>query len=213
LATGQAKWTWKGDGPANSSPVVMTVEGKRQLVTLTAKNLIGLDLANGTLLWKVPFEAAQGNNTTPIIQGSTVFYTGQGKGLFAVKIELQGEAFAATPLWTNKQFGARFTTPVLKDGVLYGYNNGLFCANAESGAALWTETSKRGQSAAILDAGAVILALTLNGELAAFKPSGTEYVELTRIKVASTETWAHPVIAGKRVFVRDSEKVGLWTFE
>jgi outer membrane protein assembly factor BamB len=108
---------------------------------------------------------------------------------------------------------ARFTTPVLKDGVLYGYNNGLFCASAENGATLWTDNSKRGQSAAILDAGSVILALTLNGELAAFKASSTEYTELVRVKVVSTETWAHPVIAGKRVFVRDSETVGLWLFE
>ena len=213
VSTGQAKWSWRGDGPANSSPVIMTVRGKRQLVTLTAKNLIGLDLGNGTLLWQMPFEAAQGNNTTPVVDGATVIYTGQGKGLFAVKIEPQGEGFAAIPLWTNKQFGARFTTPILKDGVLYGYNNGFFCISAQTGATLWTDNTKRGQSAAMLDAGTVILALALNGELVAFKPSNTEYTELARIKVASTETWAHPVIAAKRVFIRDSDTVGLWAFE
>ena len=65
----------------------------------------------------------------------------------------------------------------------------------------------------MLDAGSVILALTLNGELAAFKPSSTAYTELARIKVASTETWAHPVVAGNRIFVKDSEMVGLWIIE
>ena len=118
----------------------------------------------------VPFEAVQGNNTTPLVDGSTVFYTGQGKGLFAMKIEPQGGGFAATPLWTNTQLGTRFTTPVLKEGLLYGYNGGFFCASAQTGATLWTDATKRGQSAAMLDAGSVILALTLNGELAAFKP-------------------------------------------
>ena len=68
-------------------------------------------------------------------------------------------------------------------------------------------------TAALLDAGSVILALSLNGELAVFKPSKTEYAELARFKVANTETWAHPVIAGKRVFVRDQETVSLWTLE
>jgi outer membrane protein assembly factor BamB len=213
LASGEPRWKWDGDGPANSSPVVMTVGGRRQLVTLTAKNVVGLDLPNGKLLWQVPFEAAQGNNTTPVIDGPLVIYTGQGKGLFAVKIEPQGEVFTATPVWTNQQAGARFTTPVLKDGLLYGYNNGFFCADAKTGATLWTDDTKRGQSAAMLDAGTVILALTLNGELAAFKPSPTAYTELARIKVASTETWAHPVVAGNRIFVKDSETVGLWTFE
>ena len=65
----------------------------------------------------------------------------------------------------------------------------------------------------MLDAGSVILALTGDSELIAFKPSDKEYTELARIKVASTELWAHPVVAGKRVFVRDLDSVTLWTFD
>ena len=114
LASGEPQWQWDGDGPASSSPGVMTVGGKKQLVTSTAKNLVGLDLAKGKPLWQVPFEATQGNNTTPVVDGSRVIYTGQGKGLFAGEIESQGEGYTATPLWTNKQVGARFTTPVLR---------------------------------------------------------------------------------------------------
>jgi outer membrane protein assembly factor BamB len=212
-ATGHPGWKWDGDGPASSSPALMTVGGRKQLVTLTGKHLVGLDLANGKLLWQAPFEATQGNNTTPVVDGATVIYTGQGKGLFAAKIEPQGEGFVVTPLWTNAQAGARFTTPILKDGLLYGYNNGFFCASAQTGATLWTDETKRGQSAALLDAGPVILALTLNGELAAFKPSNTAYTELARIKLAGTETWAHPVVSGSRVFVKDNEMITSWAIE
>lgn len=53
----------------------------------------------------------------------------------------------------------------------------------------------------------------LNGEMVAFKPSKTEYTELARVKVASTETWAHPVLAAGRIFIKDSETVGLWTLK
>jgi len=191
----------------------MTVGGKKQLVTLTAKNLVGLALADGKLLWQVPFAATQGNNTTPIVGGSVVIYTGQGKGLFAVKIEPQAEGFTATPLWNNKQLGARFTTPILKDGLLYGYNGSFFCASAQTGETLWKDSANRGQSAAMLDAGSVIIALTLNGELTAFKPGNTAYNELARIKVADAETWAHPVVAGNMVFVKEAEAVSLWTID
>jgi outer membrane protein assembly factor BamB len=213
LAGGEPRWKWDGDGPANSSPVLMTVGGKKQLVTFTAKKLVGLDVTSGRLLWQAPFEAVQGNNTTPVIDGSTVFCTGQGKGLCAMRIEPQGEGFAATLLWTNNQLGTRFTTPVLKDGLLYGYNGSFFCTSARTGATLWTDAAKRGQSAAMLDAGSVMLALTLNGELAAFRPSSSEYTELARIKVATSETWAHPVVTGKRLFVKYSETVSLWTLD
>jgi len=72
--------------------------------------------------------------------------------------------------------------------------------------------AKRGQSAALLDAGSVMLALTLNGELAAFKPSLLNTPN-SRGSRWQHETWAHPVVAGNRIFVKDSETVGLWTFE
>jgi outer membrane protein assembly factor BamB len=213
LASGEAKWKWDGDGPAFASPAVMTVAGMKQIVTLTTKYLVGLGVSDGKLLWQVPFEAAQGNNTTPIIDGQTVIYTGQGKGLMAAKIEARGSRFTVTPLWTNATVGARFTTPVLKDGLLFGYNGSLFCASAQTGATLWTDAAKRGQSAAMLDAGSVILALTGNSELVAFKPGDKEYSELAHIKVADTELWAHPVVAGKRIFVRDLTSVALWTMD
>lgn len=214
VASGAPKWKWDGDGPASSSPIVMTTShGTRQLVTLTAKYVVGLAMPDGRLLWRIPFEAVQGNNTTPVIDGQTVIYTGQGKGMFAVRIEPQGDTFAAAPIWTNSQQGARFTTPVLKEGLLFGYHNRFFCADAKTGATLWTDTTGRGNSAALVDAGPVILATTVNSELVAFKPSDKEYTELLRTKVADTEIWAHPVVAGSRVYVRDRESVALWTIE
>ena len=214
LASGEPKWKWDGDAPSSSSPVVMTVEKTKQLVMLSAKNVVGLGLADGKLLWKLPFEATQGNNTTPVVDGATLFYTGQGKGLFAVKIEPKDGGFTATPLWTNVSFGARFTTPVLKDGRLFGYSGGkLFCADARTGATLWTDTTNRGNSGAVVDAGAVMLALTVNSELTVFKPTDKEYSELAKFKVAETETWAHPVVAGNRFYVRDRESVTLWSLD
>ncbi|MGA2748908.1 MAG: PQQ-binding-like beta-propeller repeat protein [Verrucomicrobiota bacterium] len=213
LASGEPKWKWDGDGPANSSPVTMTVGNKKQLVTLSAKKLVGLDLAGGGLLWQVPFEATQGNNTTPVVAGSTVICTGQGKGLMAVKIEPQeGGGFTATPLWTTAQFGARFTTPVLKDGSLYGYGGRLFCVDARNGSLLWDQAANLGQSASLVDAGPVIFALGGRGDLLVFRP-GSTYAQLARIKVADSETWAHPVVAGNSIFVKDSETVSLWGIE
>jgi outer membrane protein assembly factor BamB len=213
LGRGEPRWKWDGDGPANSSPVVLTFNGQEQLVTLTATKVVGLALADGKLLWQLPFEAAQGNNATPIVDGSTVIYTGQGKGMFAVKIEPQGSSFTATPLWSNAKLGPRFTTPVLKDGLLYGYNGTFYCASAQTGETLWTDTTKRGDIVSLLDAGSLLLALTFDGELAAFKPSPKEYSEVARIKITSTKVWTHPVVAGNRVFVKDDETVGLWTIE
>ncbi len=217
LAAGSQKWKWDGDGPAYASPILMTVEGTKLLVAQTEKKLVGLAAADGRLLWEVP-SPAQGrfyNSATPILDGQILIYTGQGRGTRAVKIEKEGDRFAAKELWNNEKLGTGFNTPVLKDGRLFGLTDrgNLFCLNARTGETLWTDAARRDNFGAILDAGSVLLALPGNSELIAFKPGDKQYEELARIKVSDTPTYAHPVIAGKRVFVKDQETLAMWTME
>jgi outer membrane protein assembly factor BamB len=130
-----------------------------------------------------------------------------------VKIEKQADGFTAKELWSNPKIATQFNTPVLKDGLLFGLTdrNNLFCINGKTGETAWTDTTKRGRGgfAATVSAGSVILALPSNSELIAFKPSDKEYVELARIKVSDTATYAHPVIAGNRIFIKDQETLML----
>jgi outer membrane protein assembly factor BamB len=212
LATGDAKWKCDGNAPANSSPVLMTVDDVKQVVTLNEGYVIGVSLAEGKLLWQTPFAARQGNNATPVIDGQTVIVCGQNVGTQALKIERRGDGFAVTPLWSN-ELGPRFATPVLKDGRLYGFDVRFYCADARTGAKLWADNKARGQSGALLDGGSCLLALTSNCELAAFVPGDGAYVELACYKVAETETWAHPIVAGRCIYIRDKDSVALWTMD
>lgn len=105
LATGTEKWKWTGDSTTYSSPVLATIEGAKQIIAMTDKNLVGLSAADGKLLWQSPM-ATQGranNAATPIVDGQTIYCTGSGKGTKAVKIEKQADKFVATDLWTNPQ--------------------------------------------------------------------------------------------------------------
>jgi outer membrane protein assembly factor BamB len=218
LATGDAKWKWAGEAPMYASPVVLTADGVKQIVTLSEKSVVGLGAADGKLLWQIPF-VPQGmayNAATPIVDGQTVIFAGAGRGTKAVKIEKQGDGFAAKELWSNDQVAPQFNSPVLKDGLLFGLTDkgNLFCLNAKTGQTAWTDATKRGGAfAAVLDAGSVLLALPSNSELIVFKPADKQYDEVARIKVADSATYAHPVVAGDRIFVRDLETVTLWTVQ
>jgi outer membrane protein assembly factor BamB len=207
LASGEERWKWNGDGPAYGSPVLMTVAGTKQLVTLTEKSLVGIGMADGKLLWQMPFSAGRYNTSTPIVDGQTVICAGR-----ALKIEKQGDSFAARELWKSEAPN-QFNTPVLKDGLLFGLTGrrNFFCMNARTGDVLWTDTAQRGDCGEVLDAGSVLLALTSDSEMVAFKPGNKEYAELAKYKVADTPTWAYPIIAGNRVFVKDHETLALWT--
>jgi outer membrane protein assembly factor BamB len=180
---------------------------------------VGIDLLNGMLLWKLPFPPPRRayNAATPIVDEQTVIYTGAGRGTKAVKIEKQGDGFVAKELWSNDGVAVQFNTPVLKDDLLFGYSNmgNLFCLNAQNGETAWVDTLKndRGGFAAILDVGQFILALPSSAELIAIKPVDDKYTEQARIKIAETPTYAHPVISGNKIYLKDEETLTLWMME
>lgn len=65
----------------------------------------------------------------------------------------------------------------------------------------------------IVDAGSVLIALTPAQQLIAFKPSPKAYSEEARIKVATSVTYAYPILAGNRIFVKDQDSLILWTIQ
>jgi outer membrane protein assembly factor BamB len=217
LDTGDKKWEWTEEGPEYASPALFTIEGTKQIATLTEKSVVGIGVADGKLLWKLPFlpERRGYNAATPIVDGQTMIYMGAGRGIKAVKIEKKGEGFEAIELWNNAEIAPQFNTPVLKNGFLYGLSNqgNFFCVNAQTGETAWIDDAQtdRGGFTSIVDVGPVLLALPSSSELIVLEPNGKEYKELDRIKVSDAPVYAHPIIAGNRIFIKDQETLTLWT--
>jgi len=212
LNSGEEKWNWTGDGAAYSSPVLAKIGDVNQIVTESEKFLNGIDVATGKLLWQTAF-AGRGmssyNAATPIVDGNTVFCTGHGSKAFT--IDKQADAFAAKELWSNDQMGTQFNTPVLNDGHLYGLSSkgNFFCMDAKTGKVLWTDTAKHPPFCAIVDAGSVLIALPPEGELTIIKPSAEKFDVLAKFKVSDNATYAHPVIAGNRIYIKDKDSLTL----
>lgn len=217
VATGKVNWKWTGEGPAYSSPVLMTVAGRKQLVVHTEKYLRGLAWDDGRPLWQVATSPKPGywNSVTPVVDGDTVFYTGQGKGTRAVRIEKEADGFTAKEIWRNDQHGTVYTSPVLNAGQLYGVSDRgqFFCLNAQTGATVWAATNRVSYFTSLLDTGSALLALTEKTGLIAFQPGAGSYTELARWKVSDTPIYAHPVIAGTRIFIKDRETLTAWARE
>jgi outer membrane protein assembly factor BamB len=222
LATGEKKWKWDADGPSYGSPVLMTVDGVKQVVELTDKNLVGVSLADGKLLWKVAFTQGRYQTATPIIDGSMVICSGT-----AYTIEKKDNEFIATKTWKDKA-PHQYSTPVLKDGVLYGFTTGtggggggggrggssnFYCQDAKTGKVLWTDNAAHGECGYILDLGTVLAALSSDSKLIVFKPNKEAFTEVAKYKVSDSATWTEPIIAGNRIFVKDKDSVTLWTIE
>jgi outer membrane protein assembly factor BamB len=239
LATGDEKWKCENQPASYSSPVVATIEGAKMIVQMTDKDIVGLGAADGKLLWQIPLAAGGGMGggmgagkgggmgkgkggmsggmgggykaATVIVEGSTVYYCGQGFGTKAAAISKDGDKFAAKELWSNAD-GPQFSSPVLKDGFLYclsGQGN-LYCINAKDGKTVWKDTTNQGNYGAPVDAGTCMVVLTEKGELIVFRPSDKEYSEVAKFKVASA-AYATPVLSGNRIFIKDADSVILFT--
>jgi outer membrane protein assembly factor BamB len=217
ISSGKLKWQWTGDGPAYGSPVLMMAAGVKQVVMLTESNLTGLSFEDGKCLWRRPTSLKPGywNSASPVVEEQTVYYSGQGEGTKAVKIEKQGDEFTVRELWRNEECGTVYNTPVIKDGLLYGLSDrgNIFCLDTSNGRTAWSATNRVSNFGSILDVGAVLVALPEKSGLIAFKPGRHRYDEIARLKVTSTPVYAHPVLAGNRAFVRDAETVSLWMLE
>ncbi len=216
MKTGNEKWRWAEEGPDYGSPVLLKLEGREQIISPTEKSIIGVDLSDGKLLWKIPFatQSRAYNAATPIVNGNTVIFSGAGRGTHAVKIEKQGGNFVATELWNNADLAVQFNTPVLKKNLLFGYSNTgtLFCLDALNGQTAWADTINHDRSgfAAILDVGPVIMALPGSSELIVYKPLKEKYTELANIKIADSPTYATPLVAGNRIYIKDEKTITLW---
>lgn len=219
LNTGDEKWRWAEEGPEYASPALLMVDGTKQLVTLAEKSIVSVDVANGKLLWRLPFAPARRayNAATPIVDGQTVIYTGAGRGTKAVKVEKRDDGFVADELWSNPDLAPQFNTPVLRGGFLFGLSNSgnLFCINAKTGQTAWTDETQRDRSgfAAIVSAGSCLTALPSSSELIVFEPSGEKYSQVAAINVSDTPIYAHPVIAGNRIFIKDQDTVAMFVIE
>jgi outer membrane protein assembly factor BamB len=157
LASGDSKWEWKAEAPYGS-PVLMTVEGTKQVVTPAKGLLAGIGLVDGKELWKI--KVAGDNMATPVVDGQTVIYSLDPFGTVALKIEKKADGFSAMELWKKSLADTKFYSPVLKDGMLFGVTKGakLFCMDTKSGEQVWLGKEARGDCGHILNVGSVLVA-------------------------------------------------------
>lgn len=217
LESGNEIWRWSEDGPEYGSPVLMTVDGLTQVVTITERRIVGVSTIDGSLLWHLPFipQRMDMNCTTPIIYGQIVIYTGQNRGTKAVRIERQGTSFTATELWSKDSVSTWFCTPVLKDNLIFGLSQqgNLFCLAALSGIQVWSDRAKHDRFGTILDTGSVLLAITPRSPLIVFDASEFRYNEVAKYKVAYTPVYAQPVVSGNAIYIKDRESLTKWTIQ
>ena len=217
VKTGDTIWSWNDDGPAYASPVLVTLDDVPQVVTQSQKACVGIDLADGKLLWRIPFQTEYDQNSvTPIEHDGSLIFSGINLGVDRYRIEKSDDEWEIDKVWGEKEVSFYMSSPVADARRLFGFSHRhkgqFFALDLTTGKTLWTSEGRQGENAALLQTGNVLWALTNTGELIVFKASDQQFEPLARYKVAETPTWAHPAILPSGLLIKDESTLALWRF-
>ena len=216
--TGEAKWTLKDHGPGYASPIIVEIDGVRQIVTLTDKACISVATGTGELLWQVEFlDEWHENIVTPLFNNGLLILSGVRTGTLAIRPQKKGNRWTHTEIWQNKDLPMYMSSPVVSNNFLVGFSNKrkgqLFTLNPKTGEALWQSEGRQGRSASLIQASENLFALTTDGILTVFKKNDNELIAIKSYTVADSPTWSQPVIFGTNVLINDAETLTLWSFK
>ena len=140
LTTGEEKWKWMESGPCYGSPVSMEVDGLKVVVAPTDDKLVALGVADGKVLWEIPYKQGRYNSVTPMVEGTTLIIAGPGTGLTAFKMKKDGDKLVEEKVWNNAENSLGFNTPVIKNGLMFGLTGAsqLFCIDTQSSKTAWS---------------------------------------------------------------------------
>lgn len=207
--TGETIWKSLDDKQSYTSPMLVTLAGKRQLIIVSARRAMGLDPENGSLLWEYPWTTEYDINAAqPIVIGENRFFlsASYGHGAAVVEVSKTDAGFAVRTVWANTRMKNKFTSSVLHEGYIYGLDEAILaCVDAETGALKW-KGGRYGYGQLVLASGQIIV-LTETGDLVLVKATPERHEELARFSALHGKTWNHPALAAGRLLVRNTTEM------
>lgn len=209
--TGKVQWRTLNDqggmyGSAFSSPVFATLHGVPQLLVQTRAELAGVDIENGTILWRQAVPAYRGMNIlTPVVVGNTIFTSTYRNASFLYRVDRNDSGFSVSEIWRDKHSQGYMSTPVVIDGKIYLHqrNRKFSCLDPAASKVLWTSKKPFGQYWSLVANGQTILALDQKGELLLIEANPKAFSLLDRRKITKNATWAHVAVVDDQIFVRE----------
>jgi outer membrane protein assembly factor BamB len=204
---GSLIWTSPGLGEISAycSPLLVELPSRKILVTHTANHIIGVDAANGRMLWSYSHTNQWSvHPNTPIYADGALFcFSGYGQG--GVKLELSADGSSIKEAWKNNKLDSRMGGMVLVNGYLYGSgdnNREWRCVDWKTGQEKYA--SRDLTKGVVIYADGMLYCYSERGELALVKanPAAFEIVSQTRVELGSDQHWAHPVINDGRLYLR-----------
>lgn len=210
--TGAFAWGALGDAASYTSPMLVTLAGRRQVLAVTARNVSGIAPEDGSVLWVFPWANSIGINVAqPLVVGPNRIFVsaGYGKGAALVELREAGGKLSAAPVWERASMKNKFNSSVLHEGHVYGLDEGMLtCVDVSTGEQKW-KARGYGYGQVVLASGHLIVT-TEEGEIALVRATPAGHTELSRFPALQGRTWNVPAISGGRLLVRNATEMACY---
>ncbi len=207
--TGTVRWKTHRPQPisqAYSTPIVITVDGHDQVVSIGAFRTSAYDPESGDEIWRVRYPEGFSNVAAPVYSadhGLVYISTGfQQPALMAVRADGTGDVTGSHVAWTSRRGAPLTPSPLLVGDELYFVSDpGIAtCVDAATGEIRWRQRLGGGFSASPVFAGDRIYLQSEEGVTTVIAP-GPEYRQLAR-NVLDGSTLASMAVSDGSMFIR-----------
>lgn len=198
---------WRHDRPKQpnyTSPIVLNVAGREQLIFIGCDMVSSFDALSGAKLWEKP--GATTECVTSTVTDGQLIYTSGGypkNHLAAMRADGSG-----TVVWENT---SRVYVPslLIRDGYLYGVLDAgtAVCWKADSGKEQWKARLGGTFSSSPVLVGQNIFATNEEGRTFIFQANPTAYERVAE-NLLGEEVFASPTICGGRIYMRVATVAG-----
>jgi outer membrane protein assembly factor BamB len=203
--TGKKIWASPPDTSGYATPVLFMAGKKKYGVFFGADAFYGVELATGRVAWRQGWTTAYDVNAAdPLVFGNKIFISsGYGRGCALFEFTEK----AVTKKWENRNLAAHFSSPVYKDGYIYGItdNSGeggqYRVLKADTGAVALSQRVEFGNFIVVNDK--YFFTAYERGELAIAEITPSSYRLISSAALRPGVYWTAPVAARGRAYIRN----------
>jgi outer membrane protein assembly factor BamB len=208
-ATGTIAWQSQDFQNGYSSPLLIDLDGRPELVVFTYGEVSGLDPATGELEWTIPHAADQGVNVAMPLWGpdNLLFVSSAYNGGSRVlKLARREGRVEATEVWANKRVRIHFGNAVRLGNRIYASSGDFGAApfaavDVNTGDTVWRDRSV--SRSTLIGADGKLIVLDEDGNLAIATPGETGLTIHAKAQVLEHTAWTAPTLCATTLYLRD----------
>jgi len=211
--TGDIAWNTGKGKTGYASAQQVSINNVPQVLLTSNFGVESFVAATGEVLWGHEWRAKSNPRVVqPLLteDGGILIGTPGGQGTRRIQVAKEGDVWAIEEQWTTRKFRPYFNDMIIFEDYCYGFDGDrLVCIDTATGDMQWKSDRIGGQMILVKDMG-MLLVLTEEGKALLVKAQPEAYTVQTEFQAINGKTWNHPVIAGGRLFVRNSEEMACY---